>query len=105
MGRIAVTDGMSEEAIKLLEDKGHEVVLRHYNPDEISTGSLSEFDAVIIRSATKLSAELIAASTSDKGGLRFIGRAGVGVARTAAKAQCLTATSKFTTVARAVAKI
>ena len=79
MGRIAVTGGMSEEAVKLLEDKGHEVVLRHYDPDEISTGSLAEFDAVIIRSATKLPAELIAASTSDEGGLRFIGRAGVGV--------------------------
>ena len=79
MGRIAVTDGMSEEAVKLLEDKGHEVVLRHYDPDEISTGSLAEFDAVIIRSATKLPAEQIAASTSVEGGLRFIGRAGVGV--------------------------
>ena len=79
MARIAVTDGMSNEAIEMLENAGHEVVLRHYNPDEIANGSLAEFDAVVIRSATKLPSEHISASVNDSGGIRFIGRAGVGV--------------------------
>tara|TARA_Y100000588_G_scaffold81669_1_gene85951 strand:- start:8323 stop:9306 length:984 start_codon:yes stop_codon:yes gene_type:complete len=79
MGRIAVTDGMSQEAVKILENAGHEVVLRHHDAREISSGSLSEFDAVVVRSATKLPSDQIAASVTDEGGIRFIGRAGVGV--------------------------
>jgi len=79
MARIAVTDGMSAEAVEMLENAGHEVVLRHHDPEEISSGSLKEFDAVVIRSATKLTAEQISSSNSSNGGIQFIGRAGVGV--------------------------
>ena len=79
MARVAVTDGMSDEAVEILENAGHEVVLRHHKPEEIANGSLLEFDAVVIRSATKLPSEQIAASVNDNGGIRFIGRAGVGV--------------------------
>ena len=79
MARIAVTDGMSDEAVEILENAGHEVVLRHYEPEDIANGSLLEFDAVVIRSATKLPSEQISASVNDSGGIRFIGRAGVGV--------------------------
>ena len=53
MARIAVTDGMSDGAVEILENAGHEVVLRHHEPEEIANGSLLEFDAVVIRSATK----------------------------------------------------
>ncbi len=47
MARIAVTDGMSDEAVEILENAGHEVVLRHHEPEEIATSiranlSLSE---------------------------------------------------------------
>ena len=79
MARIAVTDGMSNDAIVILEKAGHEVVLRHHDAEEIAKGSLAEFDAVVIRSATKLYAEQISASVNKSGGIRFIGRAGVGV--------------------------
>ena len=79
MARIAVTDGMSDEAVEILENAGHEVVLRHHDPKEIASGSLLEFDAIVIRSATKLLSEQISASVNDNGGIRFIGRAGVGV--------------------------
>jgi D-3-phosphoglycerate dehydrogenase len=79
MARIAVTDGMSSKAIAMLENEGHEVVVRHHDPEEISKGSLARFDAVVVRSATKLLAQQITASVSSDGGLRFIGRAGVGV--------------------------
>lgn len=78
MGRIAVTDGMTDAAVFILESAGHEVVLRHYNAKELRTGALSDFDAVVIRSATKMTAEAIEASCIN-GRLGFIGRAGVGV--------------------------
>lgn len=67
MAKIAITDGLSKSAIKLLLDAGHEVQLE---PQE-----LNGFDAVVIRSATKLTKDIIEATPS----LRLIGRAGVGV--------------------------
>jgi len=76
MGRIAVTDGISEEAKSLLEKSGHEVVVKFYSMDELLDGALANFDAVIVRSATKITAEVISAS---KPGISVIGRAGVGV--------------------------
>ena len=52
---------------------------KHYSPEELVEGVLSDFDAVVVRSATKMTADAIAASCSDGGSLSFIGRAGVGV--------------------------
>ena len=78
MGRIAVTDGMADAAVSILESAGHEVVLRHYKIEELQTGALADFDAVVVRSATKMTSEAIEASCSE-GKLGFIGRAGVGV--------------------------
>ena len=78
MGRIAVTDGMADVAVSILESAGHEVVLRHYKIEELQTGVLADFDAVVVRSATKMTSEAIEASCS-AGKLGFIGRAGVGV--------------------------
>ena len=78
MGRIAVTDGMADAAVAILEDAGHEVVIAHYTAEELRAGSLAGFDAVVVRSATKMTSEVIQASCSD-GKLGFIGRAGVGV--------------------------
>ena len=75
MARIAVTDGMAEEAVLMLQDAGHEVSMVDGAPDRIMEGSLNGFDAVVIRSATKMTDNAIAASNS----LRLIGRAGVGV--------------------------
>ena len=79
MGRIAVTDGMSDNAMSILENAGHSVHNEHFSEEEILKGSLSFFDAVVIRSATKLFKEQIEASTTLDGGIGFIGRAGVGV--------------------------
>lgn len=76
MARIAVTDGMDNKAVELLENGGHDVVLQHYTPEELLGGVLASFDAIIVRSATKLTAEVLRAS---EGGLKVIGRAGVGV--------------------------
>ncbi len=76
MYRVLLTDHMSKEAVA--------VFAAYPEIDIVSEGTLSDaelaarlpdFDAVIIRSPTKLTRELIAAGKK----LRFIGRAGVGV--------------------------
>ena len=76
MARIAIADGMAPAAIELLKSAGHEVVNQPIDATELLNGALSSFDAIVVRSATKLPAEVIAA-TSDR--LKVIGRAGVGV--------------------------
>ena len=75
VGRVAVTDGMDPVAVNKLLTAGHEVIERHYTKEELLSGELDSFDAVVVRSATKLTSEVI----SKSGNLSFIGRAGVGV--------------------------
>ncbi len=74
--RILVTDGMDKSAIESLQKDGYEIVEKFYEPDELGA-ALKDFDAVIIRSATKIKKEQIDA---EKGGkLKLIVRAGVGI--------------------------
>ena len=75
MARIAVTDGMAPEAVSVLEKAGHEVVLGFIKSKDLLAGALNDFDAIVVRSATKLTSEVIEVS----GGISIIGRAGVGV--------------------------
>ncbi len=77
--RIAVTDGIDENAKKNLEHLGHFVSEEHYSNEDLISGCISEFDIVVIRSATKLTADVIMANTSDNSNLSMIIRAGVGV--------------------------
>ena len=51
--RILVTDGMDKSALQSLKDKGHEVVEQFYAPEELGE-ALKGFDAVVVRSATKI---------------------------------------------------
>ena len=76
MARISVTDGMAPDAVVLLERAGHEVVLDFIEEGALLDGALSDFDAIIVRSATKLPQEIIENSGNR---LKVIGRAGVGV--------------------------
>ena len=76
MARIVVTDGMAPDAVVLLERAGHEVVLAFIEEGALLDGALSDFDAIVVRSATKLPREIIEKS-GDR--LKVIGRAGVGV--------------------------
>ena len=69
MARIAVTDGMADDAVLILQEAGHEVEFLEKN-DQING-----FDAVVIRSATKMTNQAISSAPS----LQIIGRAGVGV--------------------------
>ena len=74
--RILVTDGMDKDALQTLKDNGHEVVEQLYAPEELGA-ALKEFDAVVVRSATKVRANHI---DEAKGGrLKLIIRGGVGV--------------------------
>ena len=75
MGKIAVTDGMAPEAVETLQKAGYEVTLGFIEQHDLLSGGLSEYDAVIVRSATKLGKEVIEANPN----LKIIGRAGVGV--------------------------
>ena len=74
---ILITDGLDRAAISLLTSAGAEVVEQHLTLEELNGDGLKGHDAVIIRSATSLSAAAIQSGTSGK--LRVIGRAGVGV--------------------------
>ena len=76
MMRVAVTDGMAKEAVKKLENAGCDVIQEFIEHDELVNGALAEFDAVIVRSATKISEEMMQASLPR---LKVIARAGVGV--------------------------
>ena len=76
MMRVAVTDGMAKEAVKKLENAGCDVVQEFIEHDDLVNGALAEFDAVIVRSATKISEEMMQASLPR---LKVIARAGVGV--------------------------
>ena len=76
MMRVAVTDGMAKEAVKKLENAGCDVIQEFIEHNDRVNGALAEFDAVIVRSATKLSEEMMQASLPR---LKVIARAGVGV--------------------------
>ena len=74
--RILVTDGMDKDALQTLKDNGHEVVEHFYAPEELGA-ALKEFDAVVVRSATKVRANHIDEAKGGK--LKLIIRGGVGV--------------------------
>lgn len=71
--KILVTDRIVDEGIAILTSKGYEVDERYgMTPDELLE-CVGDYDALIVRSATRVTAEVIAAATKCK----VIGRAGV----------------------------
>ena len=80
--RVLVTDGMDAGAVETLRKAGHEIVEQFYEPDQLGA-ALRDFDAVIIRSATKIKEPQIDAARG--GRLKLIVRAGVGVDNIAVK--------------------
>ena len=75
MARILVTDPLHQAGLALLEESGHQIEI--LDPaDKPQLGErLGEFDAVVIRSGTRLTADLLRRG----GDLKVIARAGVGV--------------------------
>ncbi|MFP3940824.1 MAG: phosphoglycerate dehydrogenase, partial [Thermoanaerobaculia bacterium] len=75
MHRILVSDPLQAAGVDLLRESGAEVrVLAEEERAELPR-ILPEFDALVVRSATRVSRELLAAGTR----LRVVGRAGIGV--------------------------
>jgi D-3-phosphoglycerate dehydrogenase len=75
MARVLIADPLSESAIQKMKDAGLELVLRDKETDAPMEKQILGFDGVVIRSATKMTREVIAAA--DK--LKVIVRAGVGL--------------------------
>lgn len=76
MHKILVSDALSDEGLKILKDiKEFNVdVKTGLKPDELK-GIIGEYDALMVRSATKVTKDIIAAGKR----LKVIGRAGVGL--------------------------
>jgi D-3-phosphoglycerate dehydrogenase len=76
MNRILVSDKLSEDALKLIErEKDVEYVVKTGMSEDELAEELKNFDALIIRSATTVTAKVLSKTTR----LKIIGRAGVGV--------------------------
>ncbi|WP_194192075.1 D-2-hydroxyacid dehydrogenase [Clostridium chrysemydis] len=76
MYRVLTNDGLQKGAIETLENLGFEVVNTHYDMDVLGE-KLKEFDAIVIRSATKLKRDIL--EEGSKGKLKLAIRAGVGI--------------------------
>ena len=75
MARILANDGIDDVGKQMLEKKGFEVVTNKFSQDQLADELRKNYDAIIVRSATKVPRELI----DDVPNLRLIGRAGVGL--------------------------
>ncbi len=72
--KILITDGISPEGAKLLKEGGHEICEGTLTPQELLT-KICAFDCIIVRSATKVTKDVIDAGKN----LKLIARGGVGV--------------------------
>lgn len=72
--KILVSDGISEEGAKILRENGHEVFVEKYTPEQL-IANIASYDSIIVRSATKVTKEVIDAGKN----LKVIARGGVGL--------------------------
>jgi D-3-phosphoglycerate dehydrogenase len=72
--RILINDPISKPAIKTLMDEGFDVVSKELSQEEL-LGNIKEYDALVVRSKTKVTAQVIQAGSK----LKIIARAGVGL--------------------------
>ena len=72
--KVLIADGVSQMAVDILKDE-FECDVRDKLPAEELLSIIPDYDALIVRSASKVTAEVIAAAKN----LKIIGRAGVGV--------------------------
>jgi D-3-phosphoglycerate dehydrogenase / 2-oxoglutarate reductase len=75
--KVLITDGLSEDGIQILESSSDlEVDVKKGLPKEELLKIIKDYDALIIRSATKVTSDVIDATD---GKLKMIGRAGIGI--------------------------
>lgn len=72
--KVLVSDGIEAAGKKILEDAGHEVTIQYFEPAELIE-KIKDYNAIIVRSATKVRQDAIDAGIN----LKCIARAGVGV--------------------------
>jgi D-3-phosphoglycerate dehydrogenase len=75
MGRVLVADPIAESALAKIKAAGLEVVVRNKETDGPIEDQIKGFDCVVVRSATKMTKEVIDAADN----LKLIVRAGVGL--------------------------
>ena len=75
MARVLVTEKIAQSGLDLLAEAGHEVDVQEGLSLEDLLGAVVGAHALIVRSATKVTAEVLAQAPA----LKVIGRAGVGV--------------------------
>ncbi|MCX7834576.1 MAG: D-2-hydroxyacid dehydrogenase [bacterium] len=71
--RVLITDGLAKSAVKELQSIGYEVIEQSYTPEEL-VKAIADVEVIIVRSATKVTREVIAAGKN----LKLIIRGGVG---------------------------
>lgn len=75
MPKVLISDKLSPAAVKIFGDRGIEADVKvGLSPQELKS-IIGEYDGLAIRSATKVTAEILAAGTK----LKVVGRAGIGV--------------------------
>ena len=73
--RIIVTERIAEEGIDYLRENGMDVDVKYGMPRDELLGNVDDYDAIIVRSVTKVNQELL-----EKGSrLKVVGRAGNGI--------------------------
>jgi len=73
--KVLITEKLASTAMTLLEEAGHAADVKLGLSNEELLGVIADYDALIVRSATKVTREVIEAAHE----LKIIGRAGVGV--------------------------
>ena len=75
MPKVFIADALSPRAVEVFRERGIEVEMETGLAPEALRGRIAGCDGLAVRSATKVTRELIAAGKS----LKVIGRAGIGV--------------------------
>ncbi|HDQ40092.1 MAG TPA: ACT domain-containing protein [Desulfonatronum sp.] len=75
--KILANDGLADEALYYLKQEGFAVDTLKRDPDQL-VKDIPGFDALIVRSATKVTREVIEAGAGNGAKLKIVGRGGVG---------------------------
>ena len=73
--KVLLNDGLEKEGLKLFQEAGIETDTKKRDLNSL-VAEIGEFDALVVRSATKVTREVLEAGA--KGKLKVVGRAGVG---------------------------
>ena len=75
--KILANDGLVQEAVDVLLKEGFTVETDKRDPEDL-IGEIGGFDALLVRSATKVTREVLEAGVKNGGKLKIVGRGGVG---------------------------